>query len=111
MAGWKPAPQVRPATALLHPITGPSSHPSHRGYLATSALSPDGKKLATGGLDGIVRVWDADTGEFLRALVGHNSYVYGLAWSPDGTVLASAGSFDGTARLWDAATGMPLRVL
>jgi WD40 repeat protein len=83
----------------------------HRGYLAVSALSPDGKKLATGGLDGIIRVWDADTGEFLRALVGHNSYVYGLAWAPDGNTLASAGSFDGTARLWDTHTGMPLRVL
>ena len=83
----------------------------HRGYLATSALSPDGKKLATGGMDGVIRVWDADTGEFVRALVGHNSYVYGLAWSPDGHTLASAGSFDGTARLWDASTGMTLRVL
>ena len=83
----------------------------HRGYIATSALSPDGKTIATGGMDGIIRVWDADTGEFVRALVGHNSYVYGLAWSPDGTALASAGSFDGTARIWDAATGMTLRVL
>ena len=83
----------------------------HRGHIATSALSPDGKTIATGGMDGIIRVWDADTGAFARALVGHNSYVYGLAWSPDGTALASAGSFDGTARIWDAATGMTLRVL
>jgi WD40 repeat protein len=83
----------------------------HRGYISISALSPDGKKIATGGLDGIVRIWNAETGAFQRALVGHNSYVYGLAWSPDGTALASAGSFDGTARIWDAETGMPLRVL
>lgn len=83
----------------------------HRGYLMTSALSPDGKHIATGGLDGIVRIWDVDTGEFVRALVGHTSYVYGLAWSADGRHLASAGSFDATARLWDATTGMPLRVL
>src|SRR5207248_6906572 len=83
----------------------------HRGSLACSALSPDGKKIATGGMDGIIHIWDAETGEFVRALVGHGSYVYGLAWSPDGHTLASAGSFDGTAKLWDTATGMPVRTL
>ena len=83
----------------------------HRGYIATSSLSPDGKKIATGGMDGIIRVWDAESGEFIRALVGHGSYVYGLAWSPDGNTLASTGSFDGVAKLWDVATGMTLRTL
>src|SRR5262249_18605941 len=32
-------------------------------------------------------------------------------FSPDGSVLASAGSFDTTVRLWDVRSGMPLRVL
>src|SRR5579872_6917633 len=59
----------------------------HRGYLVTLAVSPDGRSLATGGLDGVVRVWDADSGRLVRALVGHDSYVYGLAWSPDGNTL------------------------
>src|SRR5262249_54058576 len=56
-------------------------------------------------------IWDAETGEFIRALVGHSSYVFGLAWSPDGHTLASAGSFDGTAKLWNTTSGMPLRTL
>ncbi len=76
----------------------------HRGYVSTSAVSPDGRWIASGGLDGIVRIWDADSGAFARALVGHSSYVYGLAWSPDGRHLASAGSFDGTVRLWDTTS-------
>jgi WD40 repeat protein len=83
----------------------------HRGYIVTFVVSPDGKQFATGGLDGIVRVYEVETGQLVRALVGHGSYVYGLAWSPDGNTLASAGSFDLTARLWDMRTGMPLRVL
>jgi WD40 repeat protein len=83
----------------------------HRGGCFCQALSPDGKLLATGGLDGTVRIWDVENGHLLRALIGHNSYVYGLDWSPDGNTLASAGSFDATLRLWDVKTGRPLRVL
>jgi WD40 repeat protein len=83
----------------------------HRGGVWCQALSPDGRALATGGLDGTVRVWDVDGGRLRRALIGHASYVYGLDWSPDGNTLASAGAFDATVRLWDARTGRPLRVL
>jgi len=82
----------------------------HRWYPTILALSQDGKHLATGGYDGIIRIWSVETGEFERALVGHDSYVYGLAWSPDGNYLASAGSFNATARIWDVKTGMPVRV-
>jgi WD40 repeat protein len=81
----------------------------HRGSVNSMALSPDGKELATGGIDGTVRVWDLASGELLRAMVGHNYYVHGLSWSPDGKVIASAGTWDGTIRLWDARTAMPLR--
>jgi WD40 repeat protein len=83
----------------------------HRGTFWCQALSPDGKMLATGGLDGTIRIWDVETGRLLRALIGHNSYVYGLDWSPDGNSLASAGAFDATVRLWDTRTGRPLKIL
>lgn len=83
----------------------------HRGWLHCLALSPDLRLLATGGLDGAIRIWDIQSGQFLRALVGHHYNIYNLSWSPDGNTLASAGGSDGTARLWNPHTGQPLRIL
>ncbi len=81
----------------------------HRSFVNDVALRPDGQVLATAGNDGTIRLWDVTTGKQQRILVGHATAVGHLAWSPDGTHLASSGQEDpngsaaGEIRIWQIA--------
>ncbi|RSH78482.1 general transcription repressor [Apiotrichum porosum] len=68
--------------------------------ITSVALSPDGKLVAAGSLDTMVRVWNVQTGHQVERLKGHKDSVYSVAFSPDGKCLVS-GSLDRTLRVWD----------
>ena len=69
-------------------------------------FSPCGRYLASGtwwqeGMEKMaISLWDVASGENITTLWGHPTDIQSLAFSPDGTLLAS-GSFDGTILLWD----------
>ena len=63
------------------------------------AFSPDGKRLAVGGAEGSVRLWDVTTRQAVADLKGSQGRVTALAFSADGKLLASGG-LDTTALLW-----------
>ncbi len=83
---------------------------SHKGWVRSVALSPDGRLAVSGGDDGTVRVWDLLRRQPVHCLTGHTAAVMSVAFDPQGRSLVSAG-WDGTARIWDIATGRLLQCL
>jgi glucose repression regulatory protein TUP1 len=83
---------------LLHTLGNDDIGP--KDVVTSVAISPDGRIIAAGSLDYIVRIWDAETGYFLDRYEGHRDSVYSVAFDPDGKSLAS-GSLDKTVKLWD----------
>lgn len=76
----------------------------HNGAVTSIAYREDGQQLATGAVDGTIKLWTV-TGGSLRlvaTLTGHLGAVTHLIYAPDGGLLASAGA-DGSAKLWDVS--------
>jgi len=58
--------------------------------------------------DGTVRIWDAQTGEILHTLSGHEGFVCSAMWSPSGDLIATGGCNDGMVIVWRVDSGEAL---
>ena len=96
-------------------------------YTSITTLEPDqdtvywkllfltnGTLLASQSLGKTVKLWNVGTGENIATLEGHEEEVWSMAFSPDGTVLATGDggqSINGKVRLWDVETGENIATL
>jgi WD40 repeat protein len=97
---WKTRTRVGPTRSVPDEMSGLRS--------TAVAISRDGRLIASAGdYDGAVRLWDSATGKKIRSLDGHKGKVQDVAFSLDGTRLASVCE-DRSVRLWDVSTGREL---
>ena len=82
---------------------------AYRKGIYAMSLTPNGKRLASGGVDRVIRVRDSSTGRLLMELPGHSAAITSLEFASDSVRLVSA-SWDGTVRLWDTREGHCLAV-
>jgi WD40 repeat protein len=115
-----PAPRLRgdPGSALPPGAVARVGRPRLRlpGAVINVAFAPTGTTFVSTGnpitgstdTDRLVVLWDATTGREVRQFKGHTGGVEALAYSADGTRIATAG-MDRTVRVWDVATGSELK--
>lgn len=78
----------------------------HSGPIMSVTFSPDGRLIASGGHDQVIRVWDAETGTpFPKPLNGHSDSISALAFASNNRNVVS-GSHDMTTRVWDVEQGV-----
>jgi WD40 repeat protein len=80
------------------------------GEVYSVTYNSDGKLIASGGEDNMVKLWEAETGKLIKVFSGHKDKVKSVKFSPDGLIMASGGE-DNTVILWNVNTGEKIHSL
>jgi WD40 repeat protein len=75
----------------------------HRGAVTSVAMGPGGRQIASGGVDGTVRLWNSYTDSEIKEMPGPAGVITRVAFNQTGDGVAS-GSADGKIRVWDLTT-------
>jgi WD40 repeat protein/tetratricopeptide (TPR) repeat protein len=113
--------KARVAPLGFHVGVDPSqkSFVDHTVGINAVSVTLDGRTIVSGSADGIVRVWDIETGQYSHTIEGHLGMTLGgnpgqgvqsIALTPDGRIAVSGGK-DSTIRVWSLKTGKCLRTI
>jgi ribosome assembly protein SQT1 len=80
----------------------------HEDSVVASGFNFNGTLMATGGMEGVVKIWDVASGALVQNLQAPDDIIW-LSWHPKGNVIL-AGTEGGTAWMWNAQTGTNLQV-
>jgi WD40 repeat protein len=83
---------------------------NHKAPIKQVSWSPDRRHLMTVDDEGIVIIWEANSGTETTRLVGHSGKILHFEWSPDGSRILTAGD-DSTARVWETKSGTEITKL
>jgi WD40 repeat protein/beta-lactamase regulating signal transducer with metallopeptidase domain len=85
--------------------------PGHNGAVNALAFSADGRALATGGSDGMVKVWDPAAQVVRHSLDAGSTSITAVSFSPDGASVAGLEWGKHQVHIWDVPTGQPKQTL
>jgi WD40 repeat protein len=103
----------RKATATTRIWTPLKTLEGHTKAVHCTAVSPDGKYMASGGNDSMVRLWERESGRLVHTVTKEREFTGSFdtaAFSPDGQLLAAAG-WEGNIHLWQVGSGWKARSL
>lgn len=81
----------------------------HNDNVYTLAWSPDATEIISGGPEGRIFLWNAETGKIKSLISDSEGTIASLAWSPDGSVFLS--NYNENIKVWDAVSGELLKEL